>query len=76
LRKPDLEGLPDWVKSLGLPAEASAAIDRYWKPVWDALQDELRLLLAHPRRPPATPPPRGAQQLEFEAVEELQPGPT
>jgi hypothetical protein len=32
--EPDLGGLPEWVKSLGLPAEAVAAIDRYWKPVW------------------------------------------
>jgi hypothetical protein len=30
--QPDLLGLPDWVKSLGLPPEAVAAIDRYWKP--------------------------------------------
>ena len=67
---PDLRGLPEWVKSLGLPAEAVAAIDRYWKPVWEALGDDLRLLPAHGRRqPPAAP-----EQLEFEAVEELEPG--
>jgi predicted choloylglycine hydrolase len=72
---PDLEGLPDWVKSLGLPAEAVAAIDRYWKPVWEALGDELRLLPTHPRREYPTAPPAGAEQLEFEAVEELEPGP-
>ena len=58
---PDLEGLPDWVKSFGLPAAAIAAIDRWWKPVWD----ELELLPEHPR-------PAG--ELEFEAVAELQPG--
>jgi len=72
--EPDLRELPEWVKSLGLPAEAVAAIDRYWKPVWEALGDELRLLPSHARRPPAVPPVPGAQQLEFEALEEPQPG--
>ena len=71
----DLRELPEWVKSLGLPAAAVAAIDRYWKPVWEALGDELRLLPEHPRRAPAKAPPAGAEQLEFEAVEELRPGP-
>jgi predicted choloylglycine hydrolase len=75
VEEPDLEKLPDWVKSLGLPPEAVAAVDRYWKPVWETLQDELKLLPAHARRPPATAPPAGAEQLEFEAVEELSPGP-
>jgi predicted choloylglycine hydrolase len=70
----DLRELPEWVKSLGLPAEAVAAIDRYWKPVWEALGDDLRLLPAHARRQPATAAPAGAEQLEFEAVEERQPG--
>jgi predicted choloylglycine hydrolase len=73
--EPDLAGLPEWVKSLGLPPEAMAAIDLYWKPVWEALQDELALLPALPRRAPATALPPGAEQLEFEAVEELDPGP-
>jgi predicted choloylglycine hydrolase len=59
---PDLENLPDWVKSLGLPPEATAAIDRYWKPIWE----ELRLLPEHPGR---------GEVLEFEAVHEPQPGP-
>jgi len=67
--------MPEWVKSLGLPPEAMAAIDLYWKPVWEALQDELKLLPALPRRAPVTAPPSGAEQLEFEAVEELTPGP-
>jgi predicted choloylglycine hydrolase len=58
---PDLESLPDWVKSLGLPREATAAIDRWWKPVWE----QLRLLPEHPRR---------GDELEVEALEELQPG--
>ena len=70
MEEPDLENLPDWVKSLGLPPEAVAAIDRYWKPVWE----ELELLPAHTRTAPATAPPAGAEQLEFEAVEELTPG--
>jgi predicted choloylglycine hydrolase len=69
---PDLANLPDWVKSLGLPAEAAAAIDRYWKPVWETLGDDLSLLPEHARRRPLPAPP--AQQLEFEAVEELRPG--
>jgi len=60
--EPDLERLPDWVKSLGLPPEAVAAIDRYWKPVWD----QIKLLPAHPRR---------EEELQLEAVEELEPGP-
>jgi predicted choloylglycine hydrolase len=65
--QPDLKGLPDWVKSLGLPAVAAAAIDRYWKPFWDDLQ----LLPAHPRRASKV----DGQEIEFEAVDELQPGP-
>jgi len=69
---PDLPGLPDWVKSLGLPPEADAAIDRYWKPVWEALRDQLHLLPAHPRRAPA--PSAGAERIDFEAVRELAPG--
>jgi predicted choloylglycine hydrolase len=71
---PDISGLPDWVKSLGLGAEAAAAIDRYWKPVWAALEDDLRLLPAHRGRAPVPDVPAGAEQLEFEAVEELKPG--
>jgi predicted choloylglycine hydrolase len=58
--EPDLERLPDWVKALGLPREAVAAIDRYWKPVWD----QLRLL---PQVQPR------ADRLEVEAIEELEP---
>jgi predicted choloylglycine hydrolase len=70
--QPDLRGLPEWVKSLGLPAQAVAAIDRYWKPVWESLGDELRLLPAH--RTPVAAPPAEAERLEFEAVEERRPG--
>ena len=50
---------PDWVK--WLPREATAAIDRYWKQLWD----QLRLLPERQLRP---------GRLELEAVEELQPG--
>jgi predicted choloylglycine hydrolase len=71
---PPLESLPDWVKSLGLPEEAVRAVDRYRRPVWDALRDELRLLPAHPRRPGVPPPAAGAERIDFESVEELQPG--
>ena len=74
MSEPDLHGLPDWVKSFGLPAEAAAAIDRWWAPVWEALRDELGLLPKHPRRAPTTPVAAGVEQIEFEAVEELEPG--
>jgi predicted choloylglycine hydrolase len=59
--EPDLERLPEWVKSLGLPPEAVAAIDRYWVPVWK----ELRLLPEYPGR---------GEPLDFEAVDEPAPG--
>ena len=49
----------DWTR--WLPAEAVAAIDRWWKPLWD----QIRLL-------PAQQPTPG--ELEFEAVEEPKPG--
>ena len=75
MAEPDLPDLPDWVKSLGLPPEAVAAIDRYWKPVWDTLRDELGLLPELPRRAPAPETPAGTEQLGFEAVRELEPGP-
>ena len=42
-----LPELPEWVKSLGLPAVANEAIDRYWKPVWDEIKHELELLPDH-----------------------------
>jgi hypothetical protein len=71
---PERQDLPDWVKSLGLPAEAAEAIDRYWKPVWEALGGDLKLLPAHVRRETEAPPPAGAEQIAFEAVEELSPG--
>ena len=50
---------PDWAK--WLPPEAVAAIDRHWKSLWE----QLRLLPEHPRR---------GEELEIEAIEELQPG--
>jgi predicted choloylglycine hydrolase len=59
--EPDLENLPEWVKSLGLPKEAAEAIDRYWTPIWD----ELKLLPEHPG-------PR--DELELHSVRELKPG--
>jgi predicted choloylglycine hydrolase len=54
-------GSPDWVKSLGLPPEAVAAIDTHWKPFWE----QLRLLPEHARR---------GEALELEAVDEPRPG--
>jgi predicted choloylglycine hydrolase len=68
---PDLHDLPDWVKSLGLPPAAVAAIDRYWKPVWEMLQETFDLLPVQPGRAPGA----GGEQITFEAVRELQPGP-
>ena len=60
IERATLSGLtPDWVKSLGLPPEAVAAIDRYWKPVWETLRDELELL----PRAPAAAPARGAARV-------------
>ena len=57
----DLRDLPDWVKALGLPPEAVAAIDRYWKPVWEKLS-----LLPRHHAP--------GEELELEAIEEERPG--
>jgi predicted choloylglycine hydrolase len=68
----DLRTLPEWVKSLGLPDVAVEAIDRYWKPVWDWLEEELPLLPVHPER--AQTPEAAAQEIHFEAVEESEPG--
>jgi predicted choloylglycine hydrolase len=53
------ERMPDWAK--WLPPEAVAAIDRYWKSLWE----QLRLLPEHPHR---------VGELELEALEEPQPG--
>ena len=52
--------LPEWVKSLGLPPAANEAIDRYWKPAWDAIKHTLPLLPIHAvRGAPATATGRG-----------------
>ena len=66
-----LSDLPDWVKSLGLPKVATEAIDRYWKPVWDEIRDELDLLPAHRDRVPDVPE---GESIAFAAIEELEPG--
>jgi len=74
----DLRKLPEWVKSFGLPAEASQAIDRWWQPAWDRIADALPLLPIHPARAPeagaeeAADP--GAEWIAFRAVEEDEPG--
>lgn len=72
-----LRNLPEWVKSLGLPAEANEAIDRYWKPAWDAIKDTLPLLPIHPGRG-AVGTAMGvgvaADRICFEAYEERTPG--
>lgn len=67
--QPGLPDLPDWVKSLGLPPEAAAAIDRYWKPIWDELREQGQLRPVHPGRAQAV-----GEQIAFEAVDELVPG--
>ena len=66
MSEPELARLPEWVKSLGLPPEAVAAIDRWWKPVWErsARSGSCR----------STRTPAGAEQLDLEAVDEPRPG--
>jgi predicted choloylglycine hydrolase len=69
--------LPEWVKSLGLPPAAAEAIDRYWKPVWDAIKDTLPLLPIHAGRGALATGPGAdisAERIRFEAYEELTPG--
>jgi predicted choloylglycine hydrolase len=69
--------LPEWVKSLGLPSAAVEAIDRYWKPAWDAIRDTLPLLPIHAGRGASGPGPRAGGSVEsirFEAHEERIPG--
>jgi predicted choloylglycine hydrolase len=75
----DLRRLPEWVKSLGLPNEASAAIDRWWQPAWERIADALPLLPVHPARTPeetpdAEPADPGAEWVAFRAVTEDRPG--
>jgi predicted choloylglycine hydrolase len=72
-----LRELPEWVKSFGLPPAADAAIDRYWKPAWDAIKDKLPLLPVQVNRPvTAVVDANGIahEQIRFEAVSEEQPG--
>jgi predicted choloylglycine hydrolase len=69
--------LPDWVKSLGLPPAANEAIDRYWKPAWDAIKDTLPLLPIHAGRSglgTAAGAGVGVERISFEAFEERSPG--
>ena len=72
-----LAELPEWVESFGLPEAAVDAIDRYWKPAWDAIEDALPLLPIQSGRsdagrvPAAGVPP---ETICFDAVEELRPG--
>jgi predicted choloylglycine hydrolase len=71
---PSLRDLPDWVKSLGLPKSAVDAIDRYWKPVWDEIVEQLELLPDHRGRAPEGLPRPAGDWMAFEAVRELEPG--
>jgi predicted choloylglycine hydrolase len=70
-----LPELPEWVKSLGLPAVAADAIDRFWKPVWDDIKHELELLPDQRARRPELPEAAADDDgLLFEAIEELELG--
>lgn len=72
-----LQELPEWVKSFGLPATADAAIDRYWKPAWDAIKRDLPLLPVQVGRPETVAVDASGtarEQIRFEAVSEPQPG--
>jgi predicted choloylglycine hydrolase len=72
-----LRELPEWVKALGLPAAANDAIDRYWKPAWDAIKDTLPLLPVHPGRDAAdyaSAAGASSERICFEAYEEPTPG--
>jgi predicted choloylglycine hydrolase len=75
----DLARLPEWVKALGLPPEATAAIDRWWAPAWERIADALPLLPVHPARAPQTAAPEaeapGAEWIDFRAHAEERPGP-
>ena len=69
--------LPEWVKSLGLPPAATDAIDRYWKPAWDAIKDTLPLLPIHAGRltiDSAAGEGVSAERICFESFEERTPG--
>jgi predicted choloylglycine hydrolase len=69
--------LPEWVKSLGLPAVANDAIDRYWKPAWDAIKDTLPLLPIHAGRGAVGTGSAASLSVEsicFEAYDERTPG--
>lgn len=69
--------LPEWVKSLGLPPAAAEAIDRYWKPAWDAIKDTLPLLPIHTWRGTLGATSRAGvspETIRFEAYEERSPG--
>lgn len=69
--------LPEWVKSLGLPPAANEAIDRYWKPAWEAIRDTLPLLpILAGREALSTAVSEGisAERITFEAFEERIPG--
>jgi predicted choloylglycine hydrolase len=69
--------LPEWVQSLGLPPAANEAIDRYWKPAWDAIKHTLPLLPIHAGRGALGTAPEGgvsAERICFEAFDERAPG--
>jgi predicted choloylglycine hydrolase len=74
---PTLRDLPEWVQALGLPEAANEAIDRYWKPAWDAIKDTLPLLPVHPSRGAADNAvwaDVSPERICFEAYEERTPG--
>ena len=72
---PDWRDLPAWVASLGLPPVATKAIERWWSPVLARLRDDLGYLPEHGRPGEPPRPDTATDELVFEAVEELTPGP-
>ena len=68
--EPDLRAARLGEVARAAAARRSTAIDRYWKPVWETLPTSWRCS----RAPARERPRRRRSELEFEAVEELEPG--
>ncbi|EIO0086686.1 IS110 family transposase [Staphylococcus pseudintermedius] len=46
----DLEALNHWLKSFGVEAVGMESTGVYWKPIWHALINDFKLILANPQR--------------------------
>ncbi|ELH8526108.1 transposase [Staphylococcus pseudintermedius] len=46
----DLEALNHWFKSFGVEAVSMESTGVYWKPIWHALINDFKLILANPQR--------------------------